>query len=105
MLQRRVLETFSSALNPDGILFLGESETISGFEENYTSVDMKRKIYRRKTYESSYSPRKMSVQTKPPKEIAHRETVHAKERFGKEKAERILLSGAHTAESDRERKG
>jgi two-component system, chemotaxis family, CheB/CheR fusion protein len=92
MLQTRVLETFSTALNPDGILFLGESETINGFEENYTALDLKRKIYRRKTYTPSASSRRISVQTHPPKEIVPQGIVPVRGHSGKEKAERILLT-------------
>lgn len=98
VLQRRVLETFSTALNPDGLLFLGESETITGFEENYTSVDMKRKIYRRKTYPSSYAPGRIEVQAQPTRGIAPKEIVTVKGSAGKEKAERMLLSD-HTPPS------
>jgi two-component system CheB/CheR fusion protein len=98
VLQRRVLETFSNALNSDGILFLGESETITGFEENYSSVDVKRKIYRRKAYASSFSHNQITVQPHPLKEITHKGAAPVKQRFGKEKAERILLS-EHTPPS------
>ncbi len=63
VLQRKVLETFSKALNPSGILFLGESETITGFEDSYIPVDPKRKIYRRKPYAPATPAPGISVST------------------------------------------
>ena len=65
LLQRRVLEIFSKALNPDGILFLGESETITGFEDRFNPVDSKRKIYRRKPYSQSSMNRDIIIQPHP----------------------------------------
>jgi len=50
VLQKRALETFSAALNPGGILFLGETETINGFDDRFNVLDPKWKIYRRKEY-------------------------------------------------------
>jgi two-component system CheB/CheR fusion protein len=35
VLQRRVLEVFSAALNSNGIMFLGESETINGYHDRF----------------------------------------------------------------------
>jgi two-component system CheB/CheR fusion protein len=47
-LQRKVLQTFHYALNPDGFLFLGSSETIGEFEDRFTVVDSKCKLYQTK---------------------------------------------------------
>jgi two-component system CheB/CheR fusion protein len=48
-LQKRALPTFHYALKPDGFLFLGSSESISGFDDLFEPVDRKHKIYSRKT--------------------------------------------------------
>ena len=47
-LQKKILPLFHYALNPDGFLFLGSSETIGDFGEFFTTVDRKWKIYQRK---------------------------------------------------------
>jgi two-component system CheB/CheR fusion protein len=54
-LQRKVLETLSFALNPDGLLFLGTSETINGFSDEFTVIDQKWKIYRRVPYTQPFT--------------------------------------------------
>ncbi|MEW6117029.1 MAG: CheR family methyltransferase [Nitrospirota bacterium] len=49
-LQRKVLPLFRYALNPDGILFLGSSESIGDTSDLFSVVDKKWKIYKaRKT--------------------------------------------------------
>ena len=45
--QRRVLGIFHYALNKDGILFLGKSETPDKYGELYTAIDARARIYRR----------------------------------------------------------
>ena len=47
-LQKRLLPLFHYALKPDGILFLGPSETIGGFSELFKVVDKKWKVFARK---------------------------------------------------------
>ena len=47
--QRKVLPLFHYALKPNGILFLGSSETIGEFEPLFTVVDRKWKLFRRTT--------------------------------------------------------
>jgi two-component system CheB/CheR fusion protein len=47
-LQGQLLSIFHYALKPDGILVLGPSETVTGFEELFEPVDQKRRIYGRK---------------------------------------------------------
>ncbi len=48
LLQRRIIPLFHYALNPDGVLFLGSSETVGGFGDLFTSIDKKYKIYNKK---------------------------------------------------------
>ena len=47
-LQKKLIPLFHYALNPDGILFLGSSETIGEFGEIFVSIDRKAKLYQRK---------------------------------------------------------
>ena len=46
--QRKILPLFQYVLNPDGILFLGPSETIGEFSDLFNALDRKWKIYIRK---------------------------------------------------------
>ena len=45
--QQKLLPLFHYALKPNGILFLGSSETIGGFESLFTVIDRKWKLFRR----------------------------------------------------------
>jgi two-component system CheB/CheR fusion protein len=45
VLQKRILPLFHYALNPDGLLFLGSSETVGQFGELFSPVDKKHKLY------------------------------------------------------------
>jgi len=54
--QQKLLPLFHYALNPHGILFLGSSETIGGFESLFTVIDRKGKLFRR-TAEPGAIPR------------------------------------------------
>ena len=47
-LQKKVMPTFHYALKPEGFLFLGASESISGFTELFEPADKKHKIYSKK---------------------------------------------------------
>ena len=47
-LQRQVISTFHYALNQDGYMLLGLSETLRDYESGFVSVDRKQKIYQRK---------------------------------------------------------
>lgn len=91
-LQRRVLEMFSAALNPDGILFLGESETITGFEDDFVSIDSKHKIYKRKTYTPPIAIKEMNIKSRLNKDISQRGITPKKGHLNSERAEKILLS-------------
>ncbi|MBI5351983.1 MAG: PAS domain-containing protein [Chloroflexi bacterium] len=46
-LQKKLLPLFHYSLKPDGILFLGTSETIGGFDDLFAPVDGKMRLYRR----------------------------------------------------------
>jgi two-component system, chemotaxis family, CheB/CheR fusion protein len=53
--QHKILQTFHYALKPDGILFLGTSETIGAFEHLFDSIDRKSKLFKR-TAETAMLP-------------------------------------------------
>lgn len=46
-LQKKLLPIFHYTLSPDGFMFLGPSETISGFEKQFATVDSKWRVYKR----------------------------------------------------------
>ena len=48
VLQKKIIPIFHYALNPDGILFLGLSESVGSFNGLFLTVDRKHKIYRKK---------------------------------------------------------
>ena len=47
-LQKKLLPLFHYTLNPGGILFLGPSETVGGFQDLFETIDNKWKIFRRR---------------------------------------------------------
>jgi two-component system CheB/CheR fusion protein len=47
-LQKKLIPLFHYALNPDGVLFLGTSETVGEFTDLFAVLDRKAKLYRRK---------------------------------------------------------
>lgn len=47
--QQKLLRLFHYTLKPNGILFLGSSETIGGFENLFTLIDRKWKLFKRTT--------------------------------------------------------
>jgi two-component system CheB/CheR fusion protein len=63
-LQKRIIPLFHYALKPNGILFLGSSETVGGFSELFDLVDKRSRIYRKKVgaapYRMDFVPRYLS---------------------------------------------
>ena len=47
-LQKKLIPLFHYALNPGGMLFLGTSETVGEFNELFTVLDLKARLYQRK---------------------------------------------------------
>ena len=47
-LQKRLIPLFHYALNPGGVLFLGSSEGVGDFNDLFTAIDRKAKLYQRK---------------------------------------------------------
>lgn len=50
ILQTKVVEAFHYGLNPNGILFLGRSESLSGYPRLFTALDSKERIFRRNDF-------------------------------------------------------
>ncbi|MDZ7767315.1 MAG: CheR family methyltransferase [Melioribacteraceae bacterium] len=55
-LQKKIIPVFHYSLLPNGKLFLGSSETISGFVDLFTMIDKKWKIYKRRVSTHSAQP-------------------------------------------------
>ncbi len=51
--QKQLLQLFHYALKPNGLLFLGSSETIGEFDVRFVSIDRKEKLFRRTTEPST----------------------------------------------------
>ena len=62
-LQKKLMPVFHYALNQDGYLFLGNSETIGEFLDLFAAVDKKWKLYQRK---GIVVPRSAIVPLTPP---------------------------------------
>src|SRR5262249_30013317 len=78
LLQKRIIPLFHYALNPNGVLFLGSSETVGGFADLFTAVDKKYKIYTKRTVDArvnfEFVPR-FDVEVEQPRnrqEVSHR---------------------------------
>ncbi|HTL66045.1 MAG TPA: CheR family methyltransferase [Lacunisphaera sp.] len=66
--QRQILPMFHYALNPDGALFLGASESAAGFGELFAPLDRKQKIFIRKSVATPahlHSPRRHPASSAP----------------------------------------
>jgi len=48
-LQQQIIPIFHYALNPNGLLFLGKSETVGQFTDLFTTIDGKNKLFKRKS--------------------------------------------------------
>ena len=60
-LQKKIFPQFHYALNPNGILFLGSSESIGDYEELFSIVSKKWKIYQRKEARVSIPVSKLNL--------------------------------------------
>jgi two-component system, chemotaxis family, CheB/CheR fusion protein len=98
VLQKRVLETFSIALNPDGILFLGESETIGDFEDRFVTIDSRGRLFKRLPYQSSRPAKDVNVRTSISIGRVYEKKGLSESSMISEAAENILLS-EHTPPS------
>ena len=60
-LQKEIFSQFHYALNSGGILFLGSSESIGNYDERFSAIDKKWKIYQRKDARTSFLVSKLSL--------------------------------------------
>ncbi|HEY5138925.1 MAG TPA: CheR family methyltransferase, partial [Methylococcales bacterium] len=67
-LQKEIFPQFHYALNPGGILFLGTSESIGNFDDLFSALDKKWKIYQRKDTRVSFPVSKLSLLSATTKE-------------------------------------
>ena len=93
MLQNQLFQQFHYALNPDGILFLGNSESLGGERDLFVAVDRKHKIFRRK---GTATRQRVSARTsfRPPKfDLPEPEAglKHSKGPGLRERMEKMLL--------------
>ena len=91
-LQRRAIENFGIALNPGGILFLGESETINGYNEQFTALDTKWKIYRRRAYDQAPPAKEVVMQPRKRRGVRPPSSPKVRGPSIGEKVEELLLS-------------
>jgi two-component system CheB/CheR fusion protein len=91
-LQKKLIPMFHYTLNPNGILLLGESESIGTFADLFAPVDAKRKIFRRKPVETGYEPEAGEVSLRAPAEASREKPLSAKGKHDvAEIAERVIL--------------
>ena len=69
-LQKEIFPQFHYALNPGGILFLGTSESIGNFDDLFSAIDKKWKIYQRKDTRVSFPVSKLSLLPVSAKELS-----------------------------------
>ena len=93
MLQRRAMATFHYALRPRGVLVLGASENIVGFENLFSEVDKHHKIYDRKPsaarqrFEYSFH----AARAEPPEPARRLPALPWRELDVQKEADRLLL--------------
>ena len=92
-LQKRIIPLFHYTMNPDGMLFLGPSETVGGFDDLFAPLDRHAKLYRRKDPRSGARPPAMDqlTATQPLQNADH-------PRFGEKAAPAAKLSPRELAE-------
>lgn len=73
-MQKKIVTLFHYALNPQGVLFLGSSETIGSFSNLFSAIDNKWKIYERK--ELLYTPHILEF----PSTLSSREAIGIKDK-------------------------
>lgn len=87
-LQKKVIPMFHYALNPNGILLLGTSETVGEYSDLFATLDRKSKIYQRKDNSFSVKHRTMG-DFLPPLISAH--SVRVQQLVPKPISEKISL--------------
>lgn len=68
-LQKKLLPLFHYSLAPDGVLFLGSSETIGAFSSLFSTIDAKWKIFRRRELPAALAARLDTPSRLPPRPV------------------------------------
>jgi two-component system CheB/CheR fusion protein len=93
-LQRRVLSVFSYALRPQGLLMLGTSESVGGFDDRFAMLDKRWKVFQRRTMGDAAAP--LDFPSELPSTIARPSNPSAAKEHGRTGisafAERLLLA-------------
>ncbi|MDH3685606.1 MAG: PAS domain-containing protein [Myxococcales bacterium] len=64
--QKRILPLFHYSLDPNGLLLLGNSESVIGFEDLFSPVDREQKIFRRnEIHRAAHTPRDWAARPRP----------------------------------------
>jgi two-component system CheB/CheR fusion protein len=90
VLQKKVLSIFHYALNPEGQLLLGTSETVGASAELFSLVDRRNKFYRKK-----------AVSYRPSLSFTYREPVAERHEDGRPRLKRGMLEQEPQREADR----
>jgi two-component system CheB/CheR fusion protein len=90
-LQKKLVTLFHYSLRPEGILFLGSSETIGGFTDLFASVDRKWKVFRRKETAIAVQPMAGFPRVPPPIERTGVQVKRTKEFSVPQLAQKSLL--------------
>ncbi|MFL5352555.1 chemotaxis protein CheB [Archangium sp.] len=90
VLQKKVLSVFHYALNPEGYLLLGTSETVGASADLFSLVDRRHKLYRKK-----------AVSYRPSLSFSYREPVAGRHEDGRPRPKRGVLEQDPQREADR----
>ena len=102
-LQKKLIPLFHYALNPGGFLFLGTSETVGEFQDLFSTLDRKSKLYQRKEDQANaqppgqFLPPMIAPDTKPPstaENTAHPEKLSLRELTEQSMLQEIVHVGA-----------
>jgi two-component system CheB/CheR fusion protein len=95
-LQKKLIPLFHYALNPNGFLFLGTSETVGEFGDLFSTLDRKAKLYQRKDNLQSmaqgrFLPSMMASEATLPQAARSAKTAHPNKLPLRELTEQALL--------------
>jgi two-component system CheB/CheR fusion protein len=90
-LQKKLIPMFHYTLNRNGVLFLGESESIGTFADLFAPVDAKHKVFKRKPVETAYEPEAEVPYRERPKETSEKGPAQQAPRDLTRMAEKVIL--------------
>lgn len=93
-LQKRILSIFHYALRPQGILSLGNAETIGEYTQMYETIDQKHKFYRKKTVSApiqfEFSNPPLAIDSKKP-EYKESRIINSSDIESQQMADRMIM--------------